>query len=299
MINLSPTDDTLTYDLVYPPPQPSSTPATVLTPATHPDVDTSQHSNLAPATSLQLCFTQPNNTYAPGPSSPGSVAFLSVSQMSYPAVNLLSSAYVNSTTCTNNTASVSFNSQQAYQLAVSNWTTPQPFVLVTYSPGCGTYYSDGQHGYILVTGISGTTAQPLTVNLNIVHMDFEQAVGPNNTVTVNVGSYSPTGNGTFSTTAGNSSSNGTMPGTNDFDQDLDDSLGPTISIGNSSFWSQILPNARLTQGDVSGGDDYPVLQDLKRSLCIMERRGLFDSVGSFFGGIGRTVSTDFSSGSQI
>lgn len=250
----------------------SSTP-TVLAPATPPNVDTTHPSNLVPDVSIQLFYTQQ--------SSNGSNALVSIPQMNYMAVNLLQSSYVSTVTCTNSTASITFSNQAAYQVAVSNWTSANPFVLVTYHPECGDAYDNGQHGYVLVSSVSNTQTPALTVVLNIVHIDFEQAVGSNNNITVNVGTYSPTGNNTFSATpGGNGTTGNATSGMNDFDQTLDDSYGPTIAI--QSNLTQTLPGSNVTALNATSGNDFPVLNDRRRTLHQHQTRGLFGDIGGYF-----------------
>lgn len=120
--------------------QPWSPGATVLAPAVPPYIDTSQRANLMPHVSAQLFYVQPQAPGSLGTTSNASIAAVSVPQMNYPTVNLLTTNYVSGLACSKPSATVTFSDQQAYQLAATNWTQAIPFVLVTYHAECGSAY---------------------------------------------------------------------------------------------------------------------------------------------------------------
>jgi hypothetical protein len=196
---------------------------------------------------------------------------------------------------------VTFSNRQAYQVAVANWTAAAPFVLITYNENCGTACANGEHGFVIVESISSSSPNSLSIQLNITHTYFGTAVGSSNNVTVDIGSYSPSGNGSFNTTpssAGNKSTNSTAGNSTNsalddtFDQDLDDSLGPYISLSNSADWSQLLPDVSASalpspNNPQANQDGFPSLSSRRRSL---QKREFFSSVENFFTGVADEVA---------
>jgi hypothetical protein len=161
----------------------------------------------------------------------------------------------------------------------------------------------------------------LIIILDITPIAFEQAVSPTGNITVSLGGYSPSGNGTFSANAtsgsgSGSSGNGTLGSTSgsngttsassgnssascldNFDQLLDDSLGPTIDLNSTSTLDQALPDDPTADDDAaafSGGDDDPDLDDQsdidstsqKRSIKRrVQKRSWFSSIGHAFSSV--------------
>ena len=266
--------------------QSSSRAPTVLAPTLAPNVNQSDHGNLVPAPSAQLYYVQ-SATTGPSTSANSSIAIISAQAMNYPAVNIFQSSLISTLSCNANTASVTFKNQLAYQVAAGNWSASVPFIMITYHADCGDAYANGQHGFVLVNNIKSTSPGSLTIQLSITHVDFTQAVGQNNNVSVSIGSFSPSGNGTFNTTpSGNSTTagNSTTSGFDDFDQTSDDSLGPYISLSNATKWTQLLPNMTSSSvsnssTDMGSNDGFPSLESRKRSLS---KRSIFDGIGDWF-----------------
>lgn len=159
--------------------------------------------------------------------------------------------------------------------------------MITFHPECGESYTNGQHGYVLVENVTSTDPGGLSVQLSISHTDFGQTVGSTTNVTVNAGSFSPTGSGTLNTcpsansTAGSKSTNS---GFDNFDQNVDDSLGPYISLSPPASWPQLLPsmpNSTLQNFGAGGdiNDGFPSLEGHKRSL--VRRWNPFGAITTF------------------
>ncbi|KAK3621761.1 hypothetical protein LTR56_009720 [Elasticomyces elasticus] len=255
-------------------------PPTVLTPVPAPGVDGSDLNNLAPNSSAQLTYAQLEVDSAEG----STIATVSIDQMDHSAVHMLHTSFINNFTCTDSAAHVTFNSDEAYQFAVANWTSALPFVMITYHAECGDAQANGEHGFVIAENVTSTSPGSLTVTLSITHTDFGTAVGATTNVTVDLGTYSPSGNGSFSTNT--TSTTGALSGLNStFDDNLDDSLGPYISLQDNAKVDQILPNASTSSSPpsaTSAADGSPTLGG-RSSLA---RRGFWDVISSPFKAVG-------------
>lgn len=173
--------------------------------------------------------------------------------------------------------------------------------MISYHPECGDAATSGQRDFILVNNIV-FSAGNLTASAAISYIDFNQTVGVNNAVTVDLGSFSPgSANGTtgFNVTSasvaanGTASGNGTSPGNGtqaaDFDVALDDAIG-YLDVDDPAYESQLLPGTSFTQSDLAGDNEGPVLtaDPERRSL---RRRGWWETVKKAVGGAVTTVGT--------
>lgn len=215
------------------------------------------------------------------------VAFVSMPQTNYPVVVLEHTDAISSVTCSGTTLDLTFNNTAGFQVAQGNWTLQQ-FVMISYSPDCGSAAASGQRDFILVNNIA-FSASNLTASASISYIDFNQTVGASNPVTVDLGTFSPgSANGTAgfnvtsasAGTSGTASGNGTSSGNGtqsaDFDVALDDAIG-YLDVDDPAYEAQLLPGTNFTESDLAGDDDGPILtaDPERRSL---RRRGWFDSV---------------------
>lgn len=219
--------------------------STVLTPRPAPGIDTSHHGHLVPNPGVRLFYSQEAGNHNANNNQISSAAVVSVPEMQNHVVNMLHSSSISSIQCTDNTATINFNNKAAFDVAVRNWTPAVPFIMITYHDGCGDAQTSGQHGYMIVDSVDRSSPGALTVTLDVAHVEFAQAVSPDVNITVSIGSYSPSGNTGFNTTVPAGGSTATHDTTGDycgsFDECLDASLGPVISLGNKMDWEQVLP----------------------------------------------------------
>lgn len=154
-----------------------------------------------------------------------SVAFVTIPQMDYHNVVLDHSLLISDLSCNSNSMSLNFTTNEAFNAAQANWTL-ESFVVITSNLGCAS--TTGQHDYILVNDVFLST-QGLSATLATSYIDFTQAVGISNPVTVDLGNYTLSqGNGSTGFTTGpiggaNStvrSTNSSTPSSPDFDVSL-------------------------------------------------------------------------------
>jgi hypothetical protein len=153
--------------------------------------------------------------------------------MAYPAVVLDHSALVTHVECDLSTLRLKFLHRNALNAAKASWTMPK-FVMMAFHDKCGTATTDGERDYLLVHKLE-FDHDDLSVAAGIKHIDIKEAIGTDNPITVDMGSYTPanaSGNVGFDTTAvppppsNGTYSNGTKPSL-DFDVALDNTIGYT------------------------------------------------------------------------
>lgn len=121
--------------------------------------------------------------------------------MQYPAVVLDHSALVSTIACTGNSMSVAFTTDGAFRAAQTNWTI-ESFVAITSDDGCAS--TTGQHDYVLVDNVVFSLGN-LSATLSITYINFTQAVGEQNSVTIDLGNFAlSTGNGSTGFSTGTS-----------------------------------------------------------------------------------------------
>lgn len=280
---------------------------TILQPTAGVNVDTSAHENLIPNNFANLTYYQAEVDDA----GESTIAAVSVDQPDYASVNMLHSSSISSLTCSESTAKVTFNSTEAFEMASTNWPSAIPFVMITYHEECGEAYAKGEHGFVLANRIISIDPSNLSIELEISHVDLGTAVGPSSAVTVDIGSYAPGHLGSFGVISSIVTTNPKSGLNSTFDEDLDDSLGPYISLENATHWLQLLPNvtgALPTDGSpATSGDGFPSLNNRKKAKRSFVRRWFwdkiidtFETVGDAFVSVGEmVVNTATSVGNYI
>lgn len=254
----------------------SAATSTTLLPVAPPGQTSAHPSNVLPSSSMRLYLSQVTASPIAAAAPSATFAVIHAPQLAYPIVNLNQAGLVNNLTCnSDNTATIQFVSTQAYLMAANNWTSANPFVLITYATSCGINYENGAHDFLLVENIISIFPGSNTILVTTQIIDLEQAVGSTNDIIVTIGGGSTPANGT-TTTSGNQNGTTTNGTTSDFDQNLDAALGPSINIGTASGQAQILPDTAINTTALSQPDDLPTVA--RRD--VLQRRGLFDSITS-------------------
>lgn len=151
---------------------------------------------------------------------------------------------------------IKFLHLNAHELAKSTWIDPK-FVMMTFHDNCGKASETGERDYLLVHGLQFDDGA-LSVAADISHIGIAEAVGSDNPITVDMGSYTPgslNGSVGFDTANAppvpsnatwlNSTANGTTP-SDDFDVTLDNSIGYTVlPASNITQFPGLSPRARL------------------------------------------------------
>lgn len=264
---------------------------TVLQPTAGVNIDTSAHGNLVPDSFANLTYYETDVDDG----DEATVAVLSMNQTDYPAVNMLHTTFISSLTCSNSTAKITFNSTLAYETASTSWPSAIPFVMITYHEECGEAFANGEHGFVSVQRIITADPGNLIMELGISHAEFGTVVGAANNVTVDIGKHTPGRLGSFGVV---SSTFATKPksGLNStFDEKLDDSLGPYISLEEATHWPQLLPDLDTSTlpsdgVPVTNGDGFPSLDDRRRVKRSLERRwGFWDKIVGPFSTVGKAL----------
>lgn len=161
------------------------------------------------------------------------VASVSIPKMAYPAVVLDHSQLISEVICDEHTLQMKFLHSSALGVAEKSWTMPK-FILMAFHDKCGRAIETGERDYLLVNGLQFDRTK-LSADLKISHIGVAEAVGAQNPITVDMGTYTPSSldgtNGFDTTTATPTSGNGTATNTTtshkDFDVALDDEIGYT------------------------------------------------------------------------
>lgn len=187
------------------------------------------------------------------------VASVAIPQMAYPAVVLDHSALVTDIDCDPNTLRMKFLHSNALGAAKASWSSMPKFVMTTFHGNCGQASQTGERDYLLVHGVE-FDHDDVSATAKISHIGMIEAVGEQNPVTVDMGTYTPgsvDGNVGFDSTnappvpsnatvKNNSTSNATSSNS-DFDITLDDAIGYT-SLSNSTILKRFVglePHAKL------------------------------------------------------
>jgi hypothetical protein len=153
--------------------------------------------------------------------------------MAYPAVVLDHSALIADMECDFTKLRMKFLHRDALNVAEGSWTMPK-FVMMAFHEKCGRASKTGARDYLLVHKLK-FDHKKLEVAADIKHIGVVEAVGKENPITVDMGSYTPGSlNGTvgFNTQAGQVLRNGTVTKNTaaaDFDVGLDDAIGYTTA----------------------------------------------------------------------
>lgn len=159
------------------------------------------------------------------------MASVDIPQMAYPAIVLDHSALIEDMECDLRKLRLRFLHRSALDAAESAWTMPK-FVMMAFHEKCGKAGQTGERDYLLVKSLN-FDRKKLSAHAEIQHIDIVEAVGKDNPITVDMGTYTPGSlNGTvgFDTDAGAMLRNGTRTNsttTSDFDVALDDRIGYT------------------------------------------------------------------------
>ncbi|KAH8654601.1 hypothetical protein BGZ60DRAFT_568402 [Tricladium varicosporioides] len=207
---------------------PTPAPA-VLIPANPPGINPLDPIVLQPNQSVSLFFQQP----AASNSSDVAVASVSIPKMAYPAVVLDHSQLISEVICDENTLQMKFLHSSALGVAERSWTMPK-FIMMAFHDKCGRAIETGERDYLLVHGLQFDRSK-LSADLKISHIGVAEAVGAQNPITVDMGSYTPSSlngtNGFDTTTApvtpGNATTANSTTSAKDFDVALDDEIGYT------------------------------------------------------------------------
>ncbi|KAG9228339.1 hypothetical protein BJ875DRAFT_412799 [Amylocarpus encephaloides] len=173
--------------------------------------------------------------------------------MAYPAVVLDHSALVTHVECDPTNLRIKFLHRNALNTAKSAWTMPK-FVMTSFYEGCGQASSTGERDYLLVHALD-FKPDALQVDAKIKHIGVKEAIGDENPITLDMGTYTPTSaDGNVGFDSGNAPpvpNNGTAQNTTgsaaDFDVALDNSIGYT-SLNATSHVKRFLglePHAQL------------------------------------------------------
>lgn len=234
--------------------------------------------------------------------------------MTHPTIILAHSAYIDKVTCAPNSIDIVCSNQSAYSYISNHWPSAPPFIVGTYSEGCGE--SSDQHSFWMVTNVS-MSAKSNTVTLKT---QPELSIAETFTeVAVSWGQYSPTSSSQTpkrddsvpppsSSGATNAGTPGSTPETgNDacgpapsllvdgfpsatcgsptFDQDIDDQIG-YLSFNQSAFSTSLQEFAPGLDDDYlpSDNNDFAPVGSpagkAKRALGRLQRRGFFEKFGN-------------------
>lgn len=170
---------------------------TILVPAVHPDQDLSHMDNLKMSTSARLYYCQDTSSDDSQPqdadensSNDIPTATIHVPEMNYPVVQLENSQYIATFLCSASQATITFSNKNAFQTALANWRKANEFIIIAYDPSCGDVYEKNERNFILVTEVSADDAS-LTITAQIQHLTIEDAIGGDNPIHVDVGSWTP------------------------------------------------------------------------------------------------------------
>lgn len=166
------------------------------------------------------------------------MASVDIPKMAYPAVVLDHSALIEDMECDLTKLRLKFLHLDALSAAENAWTMPK-FVMMAFHEKCGRASKTGERDYLLVRKLK-FDRKKLSVLADISHIGVVEAVGKENPITVDMGSYTPgslNGAAGFDSQAGNTvATNGTVAAGNstsstsaseDFDVALDDKIGYT------------------------------------------------------------------------
>ncbi|MCJ1351602.1 MAG: hypothetical protein MMC33_001586 [Icmadophila ericetorum] len=156
-------------------------PNRVLSPAVHPDVDPSNINNLKACANASLFYSGAQDSAAAN-----TMGLVTVPATQYPVVQLENSGSLHNMSCTTTSAQIDFVNSQAYQTAVSDWTSQGTFALVTYNPNCGAGFESDKREFILVKSLTPVPATNSIV-VNAQFVDFQTVVGNASDVTVDFG----------------------------------------------------------------------------------------------------------------
>jgi len=177
----------------------SNTSSTILKPAVHWGIDTSDVHHLKPRHGVQYFYSEHSSastyidpeltkllTLRPDASVAPTVAFLDLS-FTHASVPLDHSNAIESVKCSGNQVIVTFRDNDAYQYVKTEWSAhPEDFILASYTPGCAGY-SAGQNSLSLVKSLSFDDPG-MKVTTDIVTMQLKQAITE---FTLQWGTYEP------------------------------------------------------------------------------------------------------------
>lgn len=188
------------------------------------------------------------------------VGFVSVPELSYPAVQLEHTNYVSAMACSDGTATVTFNDFKAFEIAKSDWPKQTAgVVLITTSPTCSLGKSGEIRHYVLISDIE-TDDSTMIVRGSIKRLEFTEAVGAENPIDVKFGNFSPNGKKGFDSSTipgpGDNSTAGhpTTPSGNstrlvvpddEFDGNLDEQIG-TLNLNDPSNLNDLFHGLNVT-----------------------------------------------------
>lgn len=164
------------------------------------------------------------------------MASVDIPKIAYPAIVLDHSALIEDIECDLTKLRLKFLHLDALSTAESSWTMPK-FVMMAFHEKCGRASKTGERDYLLVHKLK-FDRKKLSVSADISHIGIVEAVGKENPITVDMGSYTPGSlNGTtgFDSQSGETvarngtvvAANSTASASDDFDVQLDDKIGYT------------------------------------------------------------------------
>ncbi|CAG8979487.1 hypothetical protein HYALB_00011891 [Hymenoscyphus albidus] len=210
----------------------------ILSPAIPPGLDRHDPIVLQPNTSVSLFYQSP----APTNASDVAVASVDIPKMAYPAVVLDHSALVTHVDCDPNNLRMKFLHSNGLEAAKAHWSNMPKFVMMSFHDKCGQASQTGERDYLLVHELE-FNHEDLTAAAKISHIGMVEAVGEQNPVTVDMGTYTPAsvdGNVGFdsanapSVASNTTAKSNTTSSASDFDVELDDAIGYT-GLSNSTI----------------------------------------------------------------